>query len=214
MRGAATSPDVLIAHVARALCSRLSRLALRDGEVVAIWPLSRQKRSGIWHLRSLDDPFGQFSGMLVRSMLQRPRACRGDAGALCASQALSRCVALRPRVCRVRRLRRRLLAHGATVRGEVGAPSCDTRAWPSIRRAQNQPQQKDHEEPAQFDEPVGEGWRTRASRRRSAITRSLTIIEATLRRRSAWLDDKGLTAPQFRSAAHDEILSGGEAWQL
>ncbi|MEQ1652378.1 MAG: hypothetical protein ABL897_07815, partial [Hyphomicrobium sp.] len=42
----------------------LVAIAKRDGLPVAIWPLSRQKRSGIWQLRPLDDPFGQFAGML------------------------------------------------------------------------------------------------------------------------------------------------------
>ena len=35
-------------------------------ELVALWPLSLQRRAGIWMFCNLDDPFGQFAGMLCR----------------------------------------------------------------------------------------------------------------------------------------------------
>jgi CelD/BcsL family acetyltransferase involved in cellulose biosynthesis len=61
------------AHVAqvRAMSARsdyrLLIATLHDElELVGIWPLSLQKQSGLWIVRSLDDPFGQFAGILCR----------------------------------------------------------------------------------------------------------------------------------------------------
>lgn len=70
-----------------------------DGrEIVGIWPLSRQRRGGIWTLRNLDDPFGQFAGVLcrdsqlieacVRAVLGRVRALK-MADAVCIQNALT-----------------------------------------------------------------------------------------------------------------------------
>lgn len=41
----------------------LIALARRDGELVGLWPLSLQQRTGAWVACSLDDPFGQFAGV-------------------------------------------------------------------------------------------------------------------------------------------------------
>lgn len=40
---------------------------VEDGaDIVGIWPLSRQRASGMWAVRNLDDPFGQLAGFLCR----------------------------------------------------------------------------------------------------------------------------------------------------
>lgn len=36
----------------------------REKELVGIWPLSLQRGQGVWIVRNLDDPFGQFAGFL------------------------------------------------------------------------------------------------------------------------------------------------------
>ena len=37
-----------------------------DAAIVGIWPLSLQRSSKMWAVRNLDDPFGQFAGLLCR----------------------------------------------------------------------------------------------------------------------------------------------------
>ena len=38
-----------------------------DKELIGIWPLALQRTNGIWLARNLDDPFGQFAGVVFRS---------------------------------------------------------------------------------------------------------------------------------------------------
>jgi CelD/BcsL family acetyltransferase involved in cellulose biosynthesis len=40
----------------------------RGQDLIGLWPLSLQRASGAWIARSLDDPFGQFAGVLFRDM--------------------------------------------------------------------------------------------------------------------------------------------------
>ena len=46
----------------------------KDRDIVAIWPLSLQKSVLAWIVRNLDDPFGQFGGMVVDNSVD-PIAC-------------------------------------------------------------------------------------------------------------------------------------------
>lgn len=46
----------------------------QDGNIVAIWPLSLQKSALAWTARNLDDPFGQFGGILLGGTAD-PAAC-------------------------------------------------------------------------------------------------------------------------------------------
>ena len=104
--------------------------ATQDGVPVALWPLSRQKRSGTWQLRPIDDPFGQFSGILGR-----------DADAIIALVAATLLMVRERKLADAVRLEFVLAGSplecalqqsGLRSRGEVGAPYLDTRLWPSI----------------------------------------------------------------------------------
>jgi CelD/BcsL family acetyltransferase involved in cellulose biosynthesis len=61
-------------HVARVRSRRSARryracvATIRDGErVIGIWPLSLQRSSGAWIVKSLDEPFGQFAGVVFEN---------------------------------------------------------------------------------------------------------------------------------------------------
>jgi CelD/BcsL family acetyltransferase involved in cellulose biosynthesis len=53
------------------LCAAVVR---QNGVAVAIWPLSVQKSAFSWIARNLDDPFGQFGGLVVDAAAD-PKAC-------------------------------------------------------------------------------------------------------------------------------------------
>lgn len=189
----------------------LVAVAARNGETVAIWPLSRQKRAGIWLLRSLDDPFGQFSGLLAT-----------DASAAEALVAKTLALVRTKRLADILRLNRvlaggplevALLTNGAIMRGEVGAPVLDLRQWPdmaSLKSSRNKKTMKNLRNATNRLTKAGEHHHRVASGGADVSA----IVESTLLRRAAWLKEKGLTAPSFRLSAHVEILTGGQAWGL
>jgi CelD/BcsL family acetyltransferase involved in cellulose biosynthesis len=53
------------------LCIAVAR---QDDDIIAIWPLSLQKSTVAWIARNLDDPFGQFGGMVIDAAAD-PIAC-------------------------------------------------------------------------------------------------------------------------------------------
>jgi CelD/BcsL family acetyltransferase involved in cellulose biosynthesis len=53
------------------LCVAIVR---QDGDIVAVWPLSLQKSNFAWIVRNLDDPFGQFGGIVIDDVAD-PVAC-------------------------------------------------------------------------------------------------------------------------------------------
>ena len=62
-----------IHHVARIRLSKSpSRFRLlvatvwRGDDLIGVWPLSLQRSAGVWLVRNLDDPFGQFAGVSFR----------------------------------------------------------------------------------------------------------------------------------------------------
>lgn len=186
-------------------------VAYRDGVPVALLPLSRQKRTGIWQLRTLDDPFGQIAGMVYRN--------RGDAEALVAKtldllreRKLVDVVHI-DRVLAGSPLEVVLRQRGASVRGEVGSPVIDTAGFADIsalKSSRNKKTMKNLRNSINRLTKAGDHAHTAALGGKSVAP----IVAATLRRRTAWMEARGITAPQFRSPAHDAILVGGEAWGL
>ena len=189
----------------------LVAIGMRNNDVVAIWPLSRQKRSGIWHLRALDDPFGQISGMLyadadaakdlVAATLKHVRDNR-LADALRIDRVSAQCP-----------LSEALRAIGATSRGEIGAPMIDMTQWTSFEALKASRNKKTMKNLRNANNRLAKaGAHEHCVETGNAKVGE--IVRATLRQRGAWLEDKGLTSPQFRSAAHEEILSAGDRWGL
>lgn len=184
----------------------LVAVAARDGEVVAIWPLSRQKRSGLWQLRSLDDPFGQFSGVLAHDPVDVQFLTRETLD-IVRNRRLAAAVRMEF-VISGSPFEAALSACGASVRGEVGAPYIDVRQTPTFEGLKSSRNKKTMKNLRNANNRLAKAG---AHEHRVAIgdERAAEIIKTTLRRRMTWLEDKGLTAPQFRSAAHAEILTGG-----
>jgi CelD/BcsL family acetyltransferase involved in cellulose biosynthesis len=190
----------------------LVALALRDAEIVAIWPVSRQKRSGIWHLRAIDDPFGQISGILYAD---------ADAAKALVAATLNhvreRKLAAAMRIERVEMdspLAAALRACGATVRGQVGAPALDLTQWPSVEALKASRNKKTMKNLRNATNRLSKAGAHDHAMVTGDEPRISGIVRATVHQRGAWLDSKGLTSPQFRSPAHDEILGGGHAWGL
>jgi CelD/BcsL family acetyltransferase involved in cellulose biosynthesis len=189
----------------------LVAIATLDGKPVALWPLSRQKQSGIWHLSSLDSPFGQFAGILGRDA-----DAVNELVAATINIVRKRCLADALRfefVVADSLLERALHSQGVKSRGETGAPVLDLRPWPSIETLKTSRNKKTMKNLRNARNRL-----TRAGEHEHRVETSSTsvanIIAATLARRTAWLEQKGLTAPQFRSAAHEDVISGGASWGL
>lgn len=189
----------------------LVAIGMRNKDVVAIWPLSRQKRSGIWHLRALDDPFGQISGMLYAD-----ENAAKDLVAATLKHVRDMRLADALRIDRVSTdgpLAEALRAHGATSRGEVGAPTIELSQWPSFEALKASRNKKTMKNLRNANNRLAKA----GAHEHCALTGNAEvgeIVRATLSQRGAWLEDKGLTSPQFRSAAHGDILSGGDRWGL
>jgi CelD/BcsL family acetyltransferase involved in cellulose biosynthesis len=191
--------------------SPLVAIGTRNGNVVAIWPLSRQKRSGIWQLRSIDDPFGQFAGTLY--------ADPSDATALVAltlkyirQRGLADTLSLE-RVDTASPLLSALQSQGATCRGQVEAPTLDVTPWPSfsgLKSSRNKKTMKNLRNASNRLAKAG----AHKHHIEIANDRVNGIVQETYVRRAAWLQVKGLTSPQFRSKAHEGILGPAEGWPL
>jgi CelD/BcsL family acetyltransferase involved in cellulose biosynthesis len=190
----------------------LVAIALRDGAVVAVWPLSRQKRSGIWQLRAIDDPFGQISGLLYAD---------SDTAKALVTATLN--LAREKRLADVMRIDRVLMDSplaaalrtcGATVRGEVGAPVLDLTPWPSVEALKASRNKKTMKNLRNANNRLSKAGAHDHAIITADEQRIAGIVRATVRQRGAWLESKGLTSPQFRSVAHDDILGGGHAWGL
>jgi CelD/BcsL family acetyltransferase involved in cellulose biosynthesis len=189
----------------------LVAIGTRQGVVVALWPLSRQKRSGIWQLRPLDHPFGQFAGILYSDEAAAEELVKATL-ALVRAKHLADVLRI-DRVLDGSPLHVALTKFGASTRGQVGAPVIDTRPWPSfeaLKSSRNKKTMKNLRNSMNRLSKAGKHEHHVAT----GDQKTIAIIKETFRLRSEWLDDKGLTAPQFRSAAHEDILLGGEAWQL
>lgn len=205
-------------HVASVLSRALAgtyqplvAIGVRDGVVAAVWPLSRQKQSGIWYLRSLDDPFGQFSNVLAID-----DASADEIVAVTLAHVRNQRLADVMRFDRVfagSPLHAALIKHGASVRGEVGAPVVSVGDWPSMEALKASRNKKTMKNLRNANNRLAKAG---AHEHRVAVgDQNVTaIVEQTLRRRTAWLDAKGMTAPQFRSVAHHDVLTGGGAWGL
>ncbi len=197
-----TNPDRYEAFVA---------VATTAGSVVALWPMSRQKRAGIWELRALDDPFGQFAGLIYAD----PSAAQFlvDAALSYVRDRRLADVVILDRVLEESPLFSALQAYGATCRSTVGAPAIETRCWPSfadLKSSRNKKTMKNLRNATNRLSKVGP-WQHRAT---TSGAETLPIISATLRQRTAWLETKGMTAPQFRSAAHEQVLMRGQSWGM
>jgi CelD/BcsL family acetyltransferase involved in cellulose biosynthesis len=205
-------------HAAATLAAKLGSaykplvaVGIEDGTVVAIWPLSLQRHSGIRYLKTIDDPFGQFSGLLAK----RPSAKHALVRATLAHVRRNRLadVMKLDRVFSDDELRVALAAEGATVRGEVSAPSLQLSGWQNfdaLKASRNKKTMKNLRNAVNRLSKAG----VHEHRIAYGSPDVSAIVDATLQRRSEWLEARGMTAPQFRSPAHRDVLTGGGDWGL
>ena len=199
-------------HVARIRLERspqrfklLTATIRRGDELIGIWPLSLQLNSGAWIARSLDDPFGQFAGVIFRrtedigpgvaavvNMLSNGALADGlKIEGLLAGSALHTA----------------LIAAGATTSEANHAVYVDLRQHTSI---------------GDFRQSVNKKTRKNLRNLRNRLERAhqLTeqiidersklgpMLEDTLAARQRWMGDFGRTSPAFRDDDFKSVITG------
>lgn len=189
----------------------MAAVARRDGATVALWPLAREKRAGQFELRALDDPFGQFAGVLARDseagigLVERTLAlAKVDriADAACFERVIAGSI-----------LHRGLGRSGAQARNPVDAPVVSftgVATFADFIRQRNKKTMKNHRNAVNRIGRVGQI--TSVAAREPG--RTAAIGNAALAHREEWLKATGRTAPAFRIAGFSEILTGDSRWGL
>jgi hypothetical protein len=93
------------------------------GRIVALWPLSRQRRAGSWQLRNLDDPFGQLAGLLAGDRIMAAHLVAAALKMVRVQKAAD--LAAFERVTLGSALAEALAVEGAAARSRVDAPVVD-----------------------------------------------------------------------------------------
>jgi CelD/BcsL family acetyltransferase involved in cellulose biosynthesis len=183
----------------------------RAGRIVAVWPLSLQRSLGSWVVRNLDDPFGQFAGVLAGEA--------EDAGAL-VSAALAEFARRRlagsafiERIEVGDALHRAILAQRPRIVPADAAATLDLAPFPSfaeLKKSRNRKSMKNLRNATNRLRAAGTST-TRVLREGAALE---ALIRRACERRRAWLDARGMSSPAFRLGEHLEILRGGASWGL
>ena len=188
----------------------LVAIAFAGSKPVALWPLSRQKGALI-SLCNLDDPFGQFAGLLS--------AYQSAADVLVArtlSHVKERGLADLARIERVIKgspLEGALLASGISTRPSTEAPYLDLagcESFSQLKLARNKKTMKNLRNATNRLRREGDLTAV-VSAERDDFSR---IAKEAFANREAWLIASGRTAPAFRSPAYREIVGGAEAAEL
>lgn len=177
----------------------------RGQRMIGIWPLSVQRRWGVWIAKNLDDPFGQFAGVLFE--------CKADIVPGVAAVLLA--------------LRARKLADALRIESVVTAtPLFDALMSAGARnRVSNTAVYVDLRQCRSFDEFMSTvNKKTRKNlrnlwnrlRRVIAVEHVITderaqlgnVIEETFEARLAWIHEYGRTSPAFRDRDFRAILRG------
>ncbi len=183
----------------------------RDGDVAAIWPLSRQRRMGIWQLRNLDDPFGQFGGALavdeaaetacVAMALQQVRAAR------LASQAqLERLFQGSPTA-------EFIFEAGATKGELVSAAVVNRRDAADFEQYRNTRKKKTMKNLRNVTNKLERAGEVQHMVYQQA-DEVKALIERVLESRQRWMAENGMMTRSFRTPGHAEILTGGQTTGL
>jgi CelD/BcsL family acetyltransferase involved in cellulose biosynthesis len=198
-------------HVARVRLERspkhfklLIATIRRGDDLIGIWPLSLQLNSGAWIARSLDDPFGQFAGVVfshtedigpsVAAVVNKLRD-----GALADGLQIEALLADSA-------LHAALVAAGARIRAANLAVYVDLRPYAST---------------ADFRQSVGKKTRKNLRNLRNRLERTHQLseqiidersklgpmIEETFAARQRWMDDFGRTSPAFRDPNFKTVMT-------
>jgi len=199
-------------HVAKVRLERSSeryRLCVatvwRGHRMIGIWPLSVQRRWGVWIAKSLDDPFGQFAGVLFEN---KADIVPGVAAVLRTLRARKSADALQiDSVVNATSLHEALMSAGA--RNRVS----NTAVYVDLRQCRS------------FDEFMGainkktrKNLRNLWNRLRRVVEiehvisdqriQLRNVIEDTFEARLAWIHEYGRTSPAFRDQDFRPIVRG------
>lgn len=189
----------------------LVAVARRRGEVVALWPLSLQRSLGSWIVRNLDDPFGQFAGVLARDASEA-EALVASALAEIARQRLSGSAFIE-RILVGSPLHRAMLRHRPRLAPGDAAVALDLAPFASfedLKRSRNRKSMKNLRNATNRLNAAGACTR-HVHREGRELDR---LIARASQRRREWLDARGMSSPAFRLAEHAQVLHGGADWGL
>jgi CelD/BcsL family acetyltransferase involved in cellulose biosynthesis len=177
----------------------------RGANLVGIWPLSLQRGSGAWIARSLDDPFGQFAGVLFDN---EDDIAAGVAAVLHALRTRTEADGTQiEAVVAGSALHRALLAAGADTSEANQAVYVDLRPYASF---------------GEFQQSVNKKTRKNLRNLRNRFQRThgfsekvldqpeqlAPLIEQTFAARSQWMDRFGRTSPAFRDGDFKAMVTG------
>lgn len=189
----------------------LVAVATLGERLVGLWPLSLQGRSGWWTLCNLDQPFGQFAGLIAAGP-EIAQALVVRTLAMVRRRGLARTSSFE-RVIEGSLLHAALQAAGAVVRGRTQAPVIDLASWSSfdeLRQSRNKKSIKNLRNATNRLTRAGEVAHHTARRGPELDA----LVSRALDNRMAWLEETGLTAPAFRSKAHHDVIHGGARFGL
>ncbi len=202
-----------VRHVARIKLECAARSSWRlclatiwiGDELVGIWPLALQKAGLCWIAKCLDEPFGQFAGLLRRRDLDPGIGVRTVVQALKHQDIAS---GLRiERVVEGSQLHQQLLEHGATIAFSDNSVFLDFRPFASYEaylkslRAKTRKNLRNARNRLERDHRV-----------RHQITTEpdeiAAIMADTFEGRLVWMQEHAKTAPAFRDATFRHLLDG------
>lgn len=189
----------------------LASVMKRNGDVIAIWPLSRQRRAGVWVLRAIDDPFGQMTGVLAASPDEVAELVRLTLHA--ARRERWAGSASFERVEQSTGFADALAAAGFGTRNSVKAPYIDYAphaSFAALRRSRNKKSMKNLRNRFNRAERAG----TLAALCTAEEENANAVARRALANRTAWLQATGKTAPAFRVGGFDLLLTSSDRWGL
>jgi CelD/BcsL family acetyltransferase involved in cellulose biosynthesis len=167
------------------------------GDLIGIWPLSLQLSSGAWIARSLDDPFGQFAGVVFRR-----------------TDDVTPGIAAVVNMLRVRKLADGLRIEGLLVGSALHSALIAAGAATSEANQAVYVDLRPHATVADFRQSINKKTRKNLRNLRNRFERAHRLTELviddrsqlepvlaeTLAARQRWMDDYGHTSPAFRNS--------------
>ena len=198
-----------IAHVARVRLARdpsfriLVAVLREGGRVRAIWPLALMRQGGLSLVQNLDDPFGQFAGLLAEPDVNQPDFIAATCRAV-APMADGLRIAHVPSVSS---LKLGLVAAGGEVSETVDTVFVDMRGFESFEQYQKTQGAKTRK--------ILRNMRNRLERERALrhdtgpepeVVR--VAVDLAFAERLAWTKRNGRLSPAFQAASFGEMIRG------
>jgi CelD/BcsL family acetyltransferase involved in cellulose biosynthesis len=176
----------------------------RGDRLTALWPLSLRRQGRCWIARCLDDPFGQFAGLLIDDR-EDPKAAVNAVISSLKTEGLAAGLMIE-RVAEGTALHRCLADHGANIVYSDQAVVLDFRPFDSFeaylktRRAKTRKNLRNARNRLTRDHAIEHDVVTRAGDIQS-------LMEEAFEGRLNWLQDQAKTAPAFRDEQFRPLLA-------